>query len=792
MIKNYFKIAWRNIQNRKFYSLINIFGLTIAITSSLLIYLYISYNLSFDTYHKDYQLIYRVVYELHLDKTEYEKGGSIAIYNKLKSESSQVHQAALKIDNQSYIVNVEANGEKRFKEDKNISFIDANWFDVFKYNFLEGGYQQLSEPNTAVLSQKIATKYFGNLNPIRHSFFINKQAFKVVGVVSDRPYQSDLKSDIYLSYSSFKNLNPEVEDRFFTGWGNLWSAIGVYVKLNNKVERTAIEKELALITKDKFGEEGAKYYNFKLLPLKDIHFSANYGGVVQKSLFGTLAFIGFLIIIIACINYINLMLAKQARKAVDIGTRKVFGASGKQLFTQFMVESLLNCAIALIVALILASFLLPLINQNFFSDAPIYVSSYQSLFLAVFLVLIAISTVSGLYPGLVLSRLNVLQVMKSKTTKFKGAFSRRVLIIFQNVIAQSLIAGTIIIVLQVNFLKNTDKGFNRESVIMIPLGESSDAQKSELTQELSHIPSVQSFSFCNNPPSSNSQRGATVKFAERPDWEKWPARFAIGDTAYCKTFGLHIIAGRNIRSSSFQSEFLINEKMLKALNVDNVNDVLGKDLMAGDSKGIIVGVVKDFNVKSLIEPIEPSVFLETKKLESNLAVKLSGENPQSALSSIQKIYQDVFPTQVFSYQFLDDEIASLYKKEILQQKMIWTASVIAVFICAIGLLGLISLITLQRTKEIGIRKTLGASVFQIGTVLTKEFIFMICIAFVVACPLCYWLMNKWLQNFAYKIEISWWIFAVAGVLSLGIAFITISFQTVKAALANPIKSLRTE
>jgi putative ABC transport system permease protein len=392
---------------------------------------------------------------------------------------------------------------------------------------------------------------------------------------------------------------------------------------------------------------------------------------------------------------------------------------------------------------------------------------------------------------LILSRANIFQALKNNLLNIQAGASRKILVLVQNVVAQALIVCTIIIVMQVHFLKNTDKGFNRQFVAMVPVGEASELQKEQLRQGFQAIPGIQSLSFCRRAPSSDSEMGATVKFDTRA-WEKWPVRFAIGDSAYCRTFGLQIIAGRNIRSNPAMPEYLVNETMVAMLHLKNVNQVIGKQLLPGDVKGIIVGVVKDFNVRSLLEPIEPSVLLDTKQQQANLAVKFSGEKTESALNAMQKEYLRIFPDQVFSYRFVDDEIAVLYKTQILQQKLIWMASAIAIFISSLGLLGLISMVTLQRTKEIGIRKVLGASVTQISTLLSKDFLVIVLLAIMISSPIAWWIMNKWLQNFAYRVEIHWWIFALAGVLAIFIAFVTVSFQSIKAALANPVKSLRSE
>jgi putative ABC transport system permease protein len=383
-------------------------------------------------------------------------------------------------------------------------------------------------------------------------------------------------------------------------------------------------------------------------------------------------------------------------------------------------------------------------------------------------------------------------VLKNNVLNLPFGVGRKAMVVFQNTVTQSLMVCTIIIMMQVHFLENTDIGFNRKAVIIIPTGQVSAAQKEQLTESLKRMPSVQSFSFCNKPPSSNSQRGATVRYDNRPKWESRPARFAIGDSAYCSTFGLSITAGRNIRADQTKPEFLINETMAAMLEGKNKDLVIGKSLIAGDIKGVIAGVVKDFNVKSLIEPIEPSILLEDHDLQTNLAVKLSNGRTSIALKNLQKVYQNILPDQVFSYQFVDDQIAALYKKENIQQKLIWLSAIMAIVISSLGLLGLVSITALQRTKEIGIRKVLGATVAQISLNLSNDFLWIILIAFVIASPISWLVMDKWLQNFAYRIHIEWWIFGFAGIISIVIAFCTVSFRSIKAAMANPVKSLRRE
>jgi len=788
MFRNYIKIAWRSIFNRRFYTAINVAGLALAMVCCLFIYLYISYHLSFDTYHDQSKNTFRLVDELHLQTTEYDKGASVAMFRMMQKDMPQVDRSAFAIEKQSLIIDVDGDAKRRFKEEKNIAFVSSDWFNLFKYQWLAGNPKQLDEPNTAVITQKQAAKYFAGAEPVGRILAVKNQQVKIIGLIADAPFNSDLRSEIYISFASLNNLLPGIDKSFYTDWGWINSTNAAYVSLKDPNQRNVVENRLTKLGIDHFK---STVFSFKLLPLTQVHFDSRYGGVVQKSLLLTLALIGVLILIIAVINYINMTIAQQARRSVEIGTRKVLGGSALQLFMQFMTESLLTSVIAIIIAAALVIVCMPAANNLLFTDNPLHMLSNTNFYLFLGAMLVFITLATGVYPALMLSRVSVFNALKNNAWNLKAGMGRKVLIVLQNTVAQTLIAGTIIIVMQVRYLKNTDFGFDRNAVVMVPLGQVTDSQKEQLSHVLKTTPQVQSFSFCNKPPASDSQRGATVKFESR-DWEKWPARFAIGDSAYCRTFGLRLIAGRTIRDKQPTPEFLINQKMAAMLGFKNVNDVLGRTLLAGDVKGVVVGVVKDFNIKSLLEPIEPSVILENSFVQNSLAIKLSGKQTSSMLSTLQTQYQRILPDQLFSYQFVDDEIASLYKKENLQQKLIWSAAIVAIFISSLGLLGLVTLVTLQRTKEIGIRKVLGATVSQINLMLSKDFLILVLIALTIASPLAWWAMSKWLQGFAYRITLNWWMFALAGIGAMLIAIVTISVQSIKAALENPVKSLRNE
>jgi putative ABC transport system permease protein len=615
-----------------------------------------------------------------------------------------------------------------------------------------------------------------------------------VGLLSDSPANTDLKSGIYVSLSSLKNLYPNTSDLFYTDWGWMNTTTSLYLALSDKKSKPEVESAIAALAKINLGEN-SKYYHFWLQPLDNVHFNTDYGGTIQKSLLVTLMIIGALIILIASFNYINISIAHQSKRLVEIGTRKVLGGTSFQLFMQFMIETFIMVTMAILVAVSLVTFILPIANQFLFAQDPVHLVSYKSILIFIIILLAGLVLLSGFYPAFVLSRMNVFKALRNETGKLKAGMVRKVLVVIQNSVAYVLIICAFIMVLQVRYLIHTDIGFNRDAVVLIPLPDSSQLKKEFLRDQFQKMPQVESFTFCNKSPSSENNFGGSVKFDNRPDWETWPAGSPIGDTSYVKSFGLQIIAGRNIRESKASPEYLVNETMIHKLGLNNPEDAIGKSLIAGqfnDQKGTIVGVVKDFNTRSLEVPIEPEVIVSIPARFSTIGLKLNGINLQAAIDNIRKKWKEVYPREVFEYHFFDDQIAGLYKKEELQQKIIFLAGVVAIIISCLGLLGLVSLITLQRRKEIGIRKVVGASVGNITMMLSKDFLKPVLISILVSSPIAWWAINKWVNDFAYRINIEWWVFAVAGLFSVFIALATISFQAIKAAIANPVKSLRTE
>ena len=427
MIKNYFKTALRNLIKTKFYSAINILGLSLAIACSIFLYLFISYHLSFDRYHKNASRIYRVLNEVYFDKPVYEKGASMAMYRALASGVAKVTDAAVILSNYTFTVTVKdsSKAERRFKEDKNVALVPPDWFKMFDYNWISGNADELNLPNTAVITQQESIKYFGNSNPIgRIMVFDNRQPVKIVGLLSDKPANTDLKSGIYVSLSSLKNLYPNTSDKFFTDWGWTNATTSLYLALTDKKSKPEVESEIAALAKINLGDN-SKYYHFWLQPLADVHFNTDYGGTIQKSLLVTLMIIGTLIILIASFNYINISIAQQSRRMAEIGTRKVLGGTSWQLFMQFITETFIMVTLAVIVAVGLVTFILPIANQFLFAEDPVHLLSYKSIILFICTLLVGLVLLSGCYPAFILSRINVFKALKNEAGTWKAGHGKK-------------------------------------------------------------------------------------------------------------------------------------------------------------------------------------------------------------------------------------------------------------------------------------------------------------------------------------------------------------------------------
>lgn len=588
MIRNYFKTAFRSLYRSKYYTGIHVIGLGVAIASAMFIYRYITFHLSYDAYHHNAANTYKIVSDLHLEETSYNEGVSYAIYHALKDKVTGVDRAVFSMRRKK--LNVSSEGQNFVMENEAV-FASPGWFGLLDYKWISGTPDALERPHTAVLTTSAARIFFGKEDPMGKILTIEKNVpVEIVGIIDDEPSNTSLKNSIFISESSIRSVLPGIDDEFFTQWGYLMGSNEVFVSLTETTSPTIIENTLNSITIEQMGEETGRKYSFKLLLLKELHFDKRYGGTVQKSLLVTLGIIGGAILLMALLNYINLSLAQYARRSAEIGTRRVLGSNRGQLFSQFMVESLVLSGVATLVAMALLFAAFPLANTYLFLNEPLTPYPVVQWAMAGVVSWWVTGLLAGMYPSWMIVRLQILPALKQQVS-FGTSAGRKVMVIIQNTFSQSLILATVIMLVQVHFLRFTDVGFNRESVLMLPLsGDMHNHWKTFLQTQ----PGVSSYSFCFRSPANHDQRGGTLLYDQRRDWESWPAKSTFADSAYLETFGIRLLAGRNLRTDATVAEYLVNETMARQLGAGHAQEVIGKSLLYGgmynDKPGVIVGV----------------------------------------------------------------------------------------------------------------------------------------------------------------------------------------------------------
>lgn len=791
MLKNYIKIIFRNLVKQKLYSSINIVGFAIGIACCILLVLYIFDELSYDQFHENKEQIYRVAVEFLRDgeSDPYAKTQS-PLAQALSDEFPEVRQAVRVSDKfpggGSLVTTV---GDKQFWESR-ILLADPNIFEVFSFPIIFGNPQTaLSDPNSVVISKTIANKYFVDENPINKTINFRKlggynKDFKVTGVIKDVPSNSQLQFDLLFSFDIQKgNLS----------WG-AWN-YSTYVLLPENYNPKELESKF-LIIKEKYLNRGELRYF--LQPLTSIHLHSNLrndfktnGSFVQIYLFASVAFV---ILLIACINYMNLMTVRSSTREREVGIRKVVGAKRIQLIRQFLSESVIFSLFAFIFAILLVELFLPTFNElaskrlefNYFENATLIIS--------LILLTIFVGVLSGVYPAFVISSLIPTTILKGI---FKGGDERgfsslnKSLIVFQFTISIILITCTFIIKTQLHHIKNKNLGFNKEHVVVVPLYDLKFQEKYELFKnEFSKDPTILGVSATSYIPSekgyyqSSWWEGMAENNSEMLNW-------ISVDHDFLKTLNIELVDGRDFSqqiSSDTKNAYILNESAVKEIGWTSA---LGKQFDIIE-RGTVIGVIKDFNFKSLhtqINPMALNIFPEVFKY---LYVRISPQNIQESIQFLDDKWQTLTSGLPFNYFFLDDDFDRIYKSETKLSKTFSYVAGLAIFIACLGLLGLISYTAKQKTKEIGIRKVLGASVSKIIFHLSREFIFLIGIANIIGWPIVYYAMNKWLHNFAYRMDLTIWPFLGAAVLVIVITIFSVIFQTTRAALANPIKALRYE
>ncbi len=792
MLKNYLKIAARSLTKNKVYTFINVLGLSLGLFGSLVIFQFVKFHLLTDSHHHNSKSIYRVVMNLHLDdgSIEHEKGSPYILHEALKNDFSSVQNVAY-LGQQELTLSVpnKDNLPSKFLEKETAAFIGEEYFKVFDYEWVMGQAASLNLPNTVILTQKHAKKYFGDANPINKVLIVdNATPLKVVGILRDIPETTDLKTEVFISLPTLKTI---VSDNSFTEWAWFMKSRETYICLKNNTSKATFEAQLPAFSKKYYGEM-SKYYRFQLQELSDVHFNLDFGGKISKSSIYLFSAIGILLLVVACINFINLSTAYVFKRFKEIGVRKTLGSSQGQIFWQFIVEIGIITLISLFFAIISAYLFMPIINT--WLNINITLKQFFDIQMLIFLpvIIMVTMTLAGLYPSLVASGYNPIYILKGISQNSKTGLSlRKGLVISQFGVAIVLVAVSILVVIQIRFLHQKDIGSTKDLIIhvQVPDTEHSERLKNQLTQK----PFVASISFARRAPSAEKGgSGGTIKFENR-DWEKFVARSKIADENYLDTYQIKLLTGRKPVASDTIREILVNRKLVNDLGLKTPESILNKHLLVGDADGtgLIVGVVADFNNADLYTPVEPTVIFSMKQRYRFAAIRLNHYSSE-VLAELKTIWEGVYPNDVFEYSFYDEELAKLYKREELTRNIVIAFALLTIFIACLGLLGLVNLTVSHRTKEIGIRKVLGASVLSIAFLLSKEFLKLVMIAIVIASPIAYYFMDTWLNNFAFKVEIKWWIFALSGLFIITISLLTLSYQAIKAALMNPVKSLKTE
>jgi putative ABC transport system permease protein len=802
MFKNYFKTAFRNLKRNKSYAFINTLGLTVGIASCLLLFMVIRFETSFDNFHPKKNSIYRVNTEFHnQDGVSYSAGVSFPVGPAIRIDFPQIKEVASMLNRGGQVtVNNGNTNANKFNED-NIYFAEPELFGMFHFEWLNGDAKtSLKNPGNAVLTKAIAEKYFGNWKDALGKTITldNKNSYIITGILKDVPVNSDFPLKIVIPFSALANTNVKGN---LNDWVSTYGDESTFIVLPGGLSPQKFNESLKTFAKKHKPAEYAKDA-YVLQPLTEIHYDdriGNYGGhTFSHSLITALSLIGIFLIVIACVNFINLATAQAVNRSKEVGVRKVLGSNRKQLALQFLMETAIIVVTASLLAIGIAEVTLPFLNKllevkiqmNYFAD--------PSLILFITITAFVVTLLSGCYPAVILSGFNPITALKSRiTSEMVGGVSlRRGLVVLQFAIAHILIIGMILVVSQMNFFRNASLGFDKAAIINVPFfNDSVNLTKMDfIRNKLKSNPAIQNVSFSYASPASGNNWGSDFKYDHAAKTTDFGANLKWADPDYFKTFNLQFVAGHAYNPSDTVRDFVVNETLLKELGVRNPKDAIGKQISFWDGhlNGEIVGVVRDFNIKSLRKPLEPVVLSTWKYVYQTINIKIKPGSEKTVLPFIEKLWTSTYPDYVYEYHFLDETIENFYKQEDQLSQLYKIFAGIAIFISCLGLYGLVSFMAVQRTKEVGIRKVLGASVRNIIFLLSKEFTLLIILAFIIAAPIAYYIMYEWLKNYAYRIPLSASIFLLAIGGSILIAWITVAHRAINAALANPIKSLRSE
>ncbi|MDF9799890.1 putative ABC transport system permease protein [Catalinimonas alkaloidigena] len=795
-----YKSSLRNLWKNKSHTTINVLGLSLGITCSIVLFLLIRFWLSFDTYHSKADRIYRLVRTTtYQGNTDHTGGVPVPLPDALRTDFSDIEEAVF----MSYFgrglitINGGSDEAKNFQEEEGLVYIEPTYFKIFDRPLVQGNpATALDDPNEVVLSESMAEKYFGKqwqeLEIVGQSVTLNKETeLKITGIAKDHPENTDLPFEMLISYATVKDAM--LEDG---GWGSIDSDNQLFMLLAEEQSPALVNERLPdfMSKYDDMQMEGMQVI-LSLQPLQEVHFdesrSAYSFGTIPMPVIYSLSIIAAFMVLIACINFVNLATAIATKRAKEVGVRKALGSSRTQLMRIFMGEAVIITFISVLVALGAAELLL--IRMNDFLELDLQMDLLQdvSLFIFLFVVLLVVSLLSGAYPSWVLTRFEPSKVLKTSMSlsNQKGYNLRRALVIFQFVIAQAFIIGTLVLISQTRYLRQADLGFNQKGIVSVFLPGEDTQSKKTLKHELLRINTVENVSLAYSSPSSGSV--SVTSFTIDGDETTYHTQVKYVDEDYVDVYGLQLLAGTGLIESDSITRLVVNERFLSKVGISSPEEALERQVDIWGRTLPIVGVMKDFHTVSLRNTIEPTVLIDASNFRQ-AHVLINTNNISNTLAEVESRWKAIYPEYTFDYSFIDEAIAEFYEGERNMSVILSIASLVVIFIGCLGLYGLITFMAEQKTKEVGIRKVLGASVSSIVRLFSVEFLKLILIAFVVAAPLAYYVMRLWLQNFEYKIDLGIGLFAAGILITLLIALTTITYRSLQAARTNPAQALRND
>ncbi|HEY5393219.1 MAG TPA: ABC transporter permease [Hanamia sp.] len=807
MIKNYFKTALRTFSKNKVTTAINVLGLSIGISAALIIFMVIQYDFSFDKYEPGRENIYRIV----TDGDGWKNSGvPVPLHQNMQSVSGVQHIAEILQYNDNNIKVSIPQGNSMpaevFKKQEGIVFADDKYFAIFPHQWVAGSENTaLENPYKVVLSESYAKRYFPDISSEKligkTVAFSDTVLTTVTGVVKDLKANSDFEYKIFISLPTIAATNLK-QNYSWDEWGNTNSNFQTIIKLYPGVQAAQINKQIAAIFKGRSSSPDDSKTIHRLQPLSDVHFNTDFSGPADMSTVRNLILLAVFLLLLGAINFINLSTAQATQRAKEIGIRKTLGSKKSQLIFQFLSETFLLTLFTAIISVVIT----PLLLKAFAGFIPeglhfSYLYSQPVVWFFFFLLIVVVSIIAGLYPAFILTKFNPVAVLKNNVVTNTGvsrsAWMRKALIVFQFIIAQVFIIGVLVVDKQIHYSMQKDMGFRKDAIInfYVPFDFSNpNNKKFILKEELAKIPEIQEVSLGNQSPAFSGWMSTQVSYKEKDKDVKLKVDSRNGDTAFLSVYNIKLVAGRNIMPSDSATEFLINETLARQLGFQDPAEAVGHFLSFNNSQKPIVGVMKDFNLASVRSAIHPLVYYAAPKFGYMMHVALQ-PNPavwNSAINKMQAAWKSIYPDVDFDYTFLDKKIENFYKADQQLSTLLTWASAVAIIISCLGLLGLVIFITNNRIKEIGVRKILGASVIQIITLLSVNFIKLIAVAFIIAIPIAWWATHNWLQNFAYHTNLSWWIFLLSGIIMITAALAILCIRAGRAAMANPVKSLRSE